>query len=352
MRNKKPIYLLCLIFTSAVCFPYSVYGNNETFSLNYIDDCYLNVGYHINIEENYAFVADNDGISVIDISDPTDISRLTIIDFPSAVFGLQIIGNFAYVGGSNAGFYILDITDIYNPITLGHHNHTGAAIKVFIQDDFAFVTDYFSGLSIYDISNKSDPIFEYHYIGVGSIWDVVVLSDVAYIANPYSVEVLNVTDPTSPVQIMTLSNTYDATHLSISGDKLFVGKHGQGLSVYDISVPTTPILLGSYSDDDGGEELGLRGNDTFLCVADNYGIELFDLTSLPTITKLAEYRDGVGAAHDLEFVGNYIYAVDGETGIFVLEIVSESDSTSESNFLLLTGLIATMSLISIKRRRK
>jgi len=348
MKNKILIYLLSFVCLSVFFLPYSTANTNETLYLNHISDCYVNVGYHINIKDDYAFVADNDGITVIDISDPNDISWLTTIDLPSSAFGLQIVDNTAYVAGSNEGFYIIDISDIYNPLILGHHSHNGTAHKVFVLENLAFVADYYSGLRIYDITNSSNPILECLYYETGNIWDVAVRSNIAYVANPYGLEVLNVSNPSAPVQLSVLPFSYDSTHLSIHGDKLFVGRHGQGINVYDISTPSSPSFISSYWDDDEGEELGLRSNDTILCVADNYGIELFDISGLPTISKLAEYRDGVGAAHDLELDGNYIYAVDGLTGIFVLEISNELNT--ETSFMLLTSVVFTLPIILLKKR--
>ena len=237
MSKSNLTVLSLVIFTLTLCFPSSVSGNNEIFYLNYISDCYVNVGYHVNIIADYAFVADNDGISVIDISDPTDISRLTIIDLPSGAFGLHIIDNTAYVACAGSGFYIINISDIYNPVILGYHSHDGIAHKVFVSNNLAFVADYTSGLRIYDITNKSDPILECLYYNTGNIWDVAVSSDIAYLANPYGLEVLDVSDPSTPIQLSILPASSDSTHLSIHEEKLFVGRHGQGIKVYNISTP-------------------------------------------------------------------------------------------------------------------
>ena len=351
MKNKKLFYILYLCFLCFTSLPFFVSSNTESFSLSYLSDCYLNVGYHIDVRNDLAFVADNDGISVIDLSDPSNLSRLTIMNLPSAAFGVQIIGDYAYVACSEAGFYILDISDIYNPIILDYHDHEGTANKVYVQDTYAYVADYYTGLRIYDVSNKSDIVLECLYFDTGNIWDVITYDNIAYLANPYSIEVLNVSEPSTPVQLQTLSFSSDSTHLSIYEDKLFVGRHGQGINIYNITVPSTPVFISSYWDNDVGEELGLRANDTTLCVADNYGIEVFDISTPTVITKIAEYRDGVGAAHDLEFVDNIIYAVDGVTGIFALEIAKDSASTSESNFYMVAGILVLVSLAYLRKRR-
>jgi len=320
-------------------FSLSSISSAQSFSLIKVDDYLINVGYSIDIEGNYAFIADNDGISIFDISDPTNVVYEQNIPLPTGAFGVHINDGIVYAAGKTSGFYIINVTDILDPEIIGHH--AGSAVRVFVQDDLAFVSDYFNGLTIYDVSNKSNPVDESFYFMSGNIWGTVAKGEVAYIANPaLGIEVLNVTDPTTPVRIAILSSAVGATHLSIHENKLYVGKNGNGLNIFDVSTPSSPVLLGSYYDNDGGEELGLRGNDTYLAVADNFGIELFNITSLPTVTKLAEYRNNVAAAHDVEMIGNYIYAVDGNRGFFVLEISMQPTEPTTSETSGITLLIS------------
>ncbi len=340
------VMFICMFsFTSAV--------SAQTFELVKVEDLWLNVGYSIDVEGNCAYVSNNDGVSIINIADPTNVEQDKLVELPSGASGIQVIDGIAFVACTSSGFYIVNVTDIFNPVILGHHVHTGIAMNVFIQENLAFVTDYYNGLIIYDVSNKSNPVEESIYYMSGTIWDIVSKDNVAYAANSeLGVEVLDVSEPTTPVRLSILPSTSSSTHLSIHENKLFVGRHGNGLKVFNISNPSSPILIGSYSDSDDGEELGLHGNDTYLAVADNFGIELFDIESLPTITKLAEYRENVGAAHDVIMRDNFIYAVDGLTGFFVLEI-NQQPTISESNYNFYTfTIIVTMIFLMKKRAQK
>ncbi len=357
MFHKKitPFFMMIILLILSMM-SFSSISSAQSFSLVKVDDYNINVGYSIDIEGNYAFIADNDGISIFDISDPTNVVNELNIPLPTGAFGVDVYDGFLYAAGASSGLYIINVTDIHDTEFLGHH--IKSSVSVFVQEDLAFVSNYFSGMTIFDVSNKSNPIDESFYYMSGAIWATVAKGDVAYIANPnLGIEVLNVTNPTTPNRIMILSSAAGATHLSIQENKLYVGKHGNGLNVFDVSTPSSPSLIGSFDDNDGGEELGLRGNDTYLAVADNFGIELFDIVDLPTLTKLAEYRNNVGAAHDVEMKENYIYAVDGETGFFVLRIdvhPGTSPSATETNyplFICISLLIVIAKSVNKKLRK-
>lgn len=263
------------------------------------------------------------------------------VSLPVGSLSTHIVDGIAYAACATDGFYIINVTDISDPEILAHE--TVNAKRVFVEGDLAFLSDYYSGLTILNISDKNNPVEESFYHQSGDIWATVAKGDVAYIANPaIGIEVLNVTEPSTPVRISVISSVSGGTHMSINEDKLYVGKHGNGLAILDISIPSNPILLGSYNDYDDGEELGLRGNNTHLAVADNFGIELFNITNLPSISKIAEYRDNVGAAHDVEIIDNYIFAVDGYTGFFVLEI---TDQTTPSDTGMNFGIYSFLSLL-------
>lgn len=353
--NCKKVTLMFLLIV--ILFPsflsFSSVCSAQSFDLIKVDEYNINVGYTINVEGNYAYIADNNGISIFDISDPSNVVIEQTIPLSSACVSAHLVDGLIYAACGTDGFYIINVTDISNSEILGHDDVF--ATGIFVQGDLAFVSDFFSGLIIFDISDKSNPVEESLYFQSGNVWATVAKGEIAYIANPsLGIEVLNVTEPSNPVKIATLSSASGATHLSINENRLYVGMHGSGLNIFDISTLSTPVLLGSYDDSDDGEELGLRGNDTYLAVADNFGIELFDISNLPSVSKIAEYRDNIGAAHDVEMVDNHIYAVDGRTGFVILEITTQPVPTTEANLSMYTiiSLLLVLSLMNVINQRK
>ena len=75
-----------------------------------------------------------------------------------------------------------------------------------------------------------------------------------------------------------------------------------------------PKVIGRYKDDDGGEALGVWGDHEYLYVADNYGIEVLDITDPTGPIEIGEYED-VDGAHDIYGRETTIYIAEGKKGL-------------------------------------
>ena len=99
---------------------------------------------------------------------------------------------------------------------------------------------------------------------------------------------IDVSNPSSPQLVATVSQTGGANDIHITNDVLFLACWGMGIRVFDISDPTSLQMLDSYDDNDGGEELGVIEKDGLLYVADNSGVELFNVSDPTSIVEIAE----------------------------------------------------------------
>ena len=289
----------------------------------------LGVGYDVDIDGDYVYITGNDGYIVVDIQKPSKPKKISEFNIEEGSFGIFVEDNIAYVAAAGRGLYITDISDPFNPTFLGHEDVDGIARKIYVSGDYAYISNYERGLQIFDINELTNPVLISEYSDYGRADDVTVRSNFAYLANPnYGVNVINVTVPSSPQRIMTLSDTGGATGISVHENLLFVGCYSSQVMVFNISNPANPTLKGSCLDSDGGEAQGVVGNNTHLFVADNYGVEYFDISNLPSITEVAEKREGISAAHDIDFIGNFLFVAGGSiTGSMVFEI-SKTQKTS------------------------
>ncbi|MCG3220802.1 MAG: hypothetical protein H7641_05420 [Candidatus Heimdallarchaeota archaeon] len=314
-------------------------------------------GYDIEIDGNYAYITGNDGFIVIDIQNPSKPNKISEFDIDDGAFGIFVKDNIAYVAAAGQGLIIADISDPFNPSFLGQEDVEGITNNVYALEDYAYVTNYEYGLQIFDISDLTNPIKIAEYSDHGRADGVVLNNNFAYLANPNSgVNVINVTDPSSPQRIRTLSSTGGATGISIYENLLFVGCYSSQVLVFDITTSSNPIIRGSYYDGDGGEAQGVVGNSTHLFVADNYGVEYFDISNLSSLTKVAEQRAGVSAAHDIDFTGNFLYVAGGSViGSLVFEVSKSQKSRALGIYVGLPIAIVVASVSSwiiFRLRRK
>ena len=158
---------------------------------------------------------------------------------------------------------------------------------------------------------------------------------------------VNISNPNSPQLVTTMPQTGGANDIHITDDTLYLGCWGAGIRVIDISDPTSPLMLDSYDDNDGGEELGLVEKDDLLYVADNGGVELFNVSNPTSIVEIAERTSDVDAAHDIDVDGEYIYVALGG-GLLILEVSTTPDSDLGFIFYLviILSVVAAVAVIS------
>jgi len=252
---------------------------------------------------DYAYVASytNHGLSIVDISNPSSPVEVgavrdtqssqggtaTTLYFPWDVF---VVGDYAYVA-ANDGLSVVDVSDPSSPFEVGFVNDTesgGTATTldgvrdVFVVGDYAYLTSYDDdGLSVVDVSDPSSP-FEVGSVNdtgqggtattLNSAWSVFVQGGYAYVAanGEDGLSIIDVSDPTAPVEVGVITDdsqggsatTLDwVTDVFVAGDYAYVGCHQDaGLSVIDVSDPYNPVEVGVITDDvTGGTATTLEG---------------------------------------------------------------------------------------------
>ena len=183
--------------------------------------------------------SDDDGLQVIDISDPTNpvgVGQLTETDNSSLALATPISvfvqGNYAYVvsTGDN-GLQVIDISDPTNPTGVGQLTGTLATNSlalanpqsVFVQGNYAYVASFGNdGLQVIDISDPTNPV------GVGQLVDdgvlaldgatsVFVQGNYAYVTSLSNngLQVIDISDPTNPTGVGQLTGTLAANNLAL-----------------------------------------------------------------------------------------------------------------------------------------
>ena len=352
----RMLFALSLIFTISLNVIFSSSNQTTEWYINRISKV-SGMGYDVAVSGDYAFVTSNDGLDIINIQDPYNPHKESVIETDEASFGIFLKDNLAFIAAGGSGLIIANIDDPTNPIILGQSSGHGIANRVYANDNYAFMACYEDGLKIFDISILSNPVKVSDYYDMGRVDDVVGINNTLYLANTHlGIEVLNVTLPSSPQKIRNFSSPSGATGLSISDNMLFVGCYSSDVWVLDITNPDNPTMLGVHTDSDDGEAQGVVGNSTHVFVADNYGVEFLDISNLPQISKVTEYRKSVSSAHEIDFNGNFVYIAGG--GHMSLLLIYEISTEQKIQFLgiyvgiPITIVVITILLVLYKNRHK
>ena len=127
--------------------------------------------YGVQVVGNYAYVADDSkGLQIIDISNPTNPILNGNYDTSGSAYGVQVVDNYTYVADGVSGLQIIDISNPTTPTLKGNYDTSGSAQGVQVVGNYAYVADYGGGLKIIDVSefNKLDLVFPVIQIGSSS----------------------------------------------------------------------------------------------------------------------------------------------------------------------------------------
>ncbi|MHA2246975.1 MAG: LVIVD repeat-containing protein [Candidatus Hodarchaeales archaeon] len=321
----------------------------------------LNVGYSIFVQGDFAFVTNNDGTKIIDVSRPNNPHKAGMISTSDGAFGATVKDDLAYIASDSNGFIISNISDPEDPFIIDQYNDGGSANSVCTNGSYAYVTEYPQGMEIFDISNPDDIIKVTEYDDGGEFRSVAIKNDFIYLPDSNKgLKVINVTDPSSPKLVSSSLLIQGAIDVYIHDDLLFLGCHRNGVYIFDISTHHSPIQLGKYNKPEG-EVYGVTGNSTHLYVADLLqGVYLLDISNPAQPNEIISYNNS--HPHDIFYDGEHIYLADQDRELFIFEpdltlvhrgelsIVSQLNAVPSFEFLFVFG--GLVSLIVMIRKEK
>ena len=195
------------------------------------------------VSDNLAYVTDAwQGLRVIDVSDPAapvQIGFFELYNEPSDPMTVAIAGNYAYLAYGYYGLWLLDVSDPTNPIELDHTNLN--ATDVAIAGEYAYVVDKGYPTSRFSVFEIGRPFRE----EVGSTVTrqagaVVVSGQYAYVAAGGALLVMDVSDPTAPIEVD--SYTIAAGDVDVFGNQVYTTNPGQGFFILRHSPPSAVTL--------------------------------------------------------------------------------------------------------------
>src|SRR4030042_413570 len=158
---------------------------------------------------------------ILDDESPVGVGLAHALEYPLKVY---ISGKYAYVASiDDSGLSIIDISDPTNPVEVGYIQDdsqlggTATALNhpegVFVSGKYAYISSWIDdSLSVIDVSNPSYPT-EVGYIlddsqggtaiALDGACEVYVVGKYAYVTGFYDhgLSIINVSDPTNPIEV-------------------------------------------------------------------------------------------------------------------------------------------------------
>ena len=120
----------------------------------------------------------------------------------------------------------------------------------------------------------------------------------------------------------TIQESGYANDIVVLGNTVYVADWNAGLLILDVSIPSTPRLLGSYPQEQA-MLVGIAVLGNIIYLADENDLLILDV-STPEYTALLGNYSGAGNAFSIAVLGNTVYIPDWDAGLLILDVSAPS----------------------------
>ena len=302
-------------------------------------------------------VGESDVISVIVIREEMELELVGQLVIPGSRY-VTVSGSYAYLSGGPSGGDKLRAIDISNPASPREtwSGMTGLqSAPMLIKDSYLYVLHYNKG-RIFDISDPAYPesvgVFDngdtLFLMGEGDIYDNYLFTG-TYTYDKHYFVVWDISNPTSPTPVGSYSTGsgqefIDDVKVSSDGNYAYLAVDGYGLRVMDVSNPGSPYEVGSFELGDGSE-IEIYGSYLFLSAnpSGSQGIRIIDISNPASPTLIGSPIPLAGDAYAMALSYPYLYRCHA----WYLYVNDVSDPLSASEIAVYdggdTGLDITLS---------
>ena len=194
--------------------------------------------YDVYVSGKYAYVADDDsGLQIIDVSTPSEPTRVGTYDTTGNARWVYVVGKYAYIADATAGLTIVDVSTPASPTYVGNYTpgSSPTAYNVYVSGRYAYLADGASGVQIIDVSNPASPTKTGTYDTTGTAYNVYGFSKYFAVADRDSgLTIVNVSTPASPVYVANYDTSGSAYSARVVGKYAWVADGTAGLTAINI----------------------------------------------------------------------------------------------------------------------
>jgi len=296
---------------------------------------------HVNLDANYAYLINFNGLIKVDITDSLNPVIIGRINPNELLVDAVVSDNTAFI--LEAGMYngysfkIIDLNDLSHPMNFGNIKLPDISLNIEIDKSYAYLASYKGSVQIIDVFDPMHPniIKSIHFpenlIGIKKIRDHEYM-----VASESKLIIINTTDIQKPTTLGTLSikNKIKDVVINVEKNCAFVAWE-DGVKIVDITNRFSPEIIAKID--------YIRTN-AVLCNGDKlfiagHGLKIFDINEIKT-PKLVGSTHSSSAYESIVLQENTIYAMSTGMGNSIRTI----DISNPSNIQIIEK---TSSLISI-----
>jgi hypothetical protein len=239
------------------------------------------------VRGDVAYLVDDTNLIILDVTDSTAPTLTVQHPVSLSAQTLDVDGNYAYIAASENGLRVVDVSNPQAPLNVGELVFPSAVGHVAVANGFAYVADQFANnVYIVDVSNPVTPTLMATYPLMDKAYGLDVAGNYLYVAqNGLGLHVIDVTTPTMPIQAgqYPLGWYSDKGDVVVANGRVYLTSSTNGVALFDVTDPTTPVLVDDYDSAGFAESVAVAID--YLYVADNAGgLLIFGEDGLPRIS--------------------------------------------------------------------
>ncbi len=275
------------------------------------------------VEGGYAYVTSSQyGVVVVDVRDPANPRGIGATEVGFVPVHLDGRADLLVAAGGASGIAVLEATDPWAPTLVGSLSEC-YALEVAVDGSFAYLVDPAGYVRVIDLYDAAAPVIVAELPVDGVPYGIAVVDGYAYVAAAQALLVVDVSIPESPELVASLSvpcqrvtakpgfayideviyggiqvvDVRDLANLEVVGtlytntlidrfvvvgDMVYGANRSlwgssTGLAVFDVAVPTDPLLAAARLAD--GWACGIAATQSYAYLAANYaGLHVFDVS--------------------------------------------------------------------------
>ncbi len=277
------------------------------------------LAYDVKVDGDVAWVAAYDaGLVAVSVTNPAAPAVLGSLNTTGRSTGVAIDGDWAYVADGTNGLVVVDITTPAAPVLRATLALADLARGVAADGDWVYVADENGGLNLVDVSDPLQPALVHTQTPPANARAVALAGEYAFVAdNADGLRVLKIATTTVPLEpAAAVATTYPGNDQEVAGDYLYQTNYYQGVSVFDVSDPLTPVIVGNC-DTDYAAGLALAGDRLYVADMD-YGLKVINVADPTHPAQVGSYA-GTGPYYDVTVAGDYLLVANQAYGLTILD---------------------------------
>jgi hypothetical protein len=290
------------------------------------------------VSGKYAYLAGADGFGVVDITDPKNPSSVAMLpDTRVDGYGIEVVGNYAYVTGQHNNFTSIDISKPANPQIAGMVSSTrlSGPWDMAISGKYAYVVDNnLNGVTVIDISNPKSPKITGFTSSteLGGPTRIKIVGKYAYIAGNNGITTVDISDPTAPTT--TANNGAGSCEgIYVTGRYAYCTRIWENsVSIFDISTSTAITLVSTITDPrlDQPYDVAVAGTNAYVTNWAGRTLATIDVssTTVPVIVGMTSSSVEYVDSSRIVIAGKYLYSVGGMGNLVIFDLQGADISTA------------------------